>query len=183
MSLISDFELAWKSFEDKITADIARDAMKHTITDVDSLQASYQRLIRLWEDPSKVQSGFLRKWSASAPTLERGILGILRNFRFHEVKDVQRPTSVPYLLGAVILAVAGGIIGYALPGNMFPKALLGQIPVIVLAIVIFSVVGGGILKSLYEVALDRACKRVVNQYIAQVEQLHKSLRNFCDRIS
>lgn len=183
MSLISDFELAWKPFEDKVLSYIARNTSKGEITDKDDLNAFYVRTIRMWEDPSKTQAGFLSKWKSKTPELEAAFMKILKEFEFQEPESIEKPNSIPYIIDTLIVTIAGGIVGFFIPKTSFLKVHLGNIPVIAIAVIIFSIVGGGIIKSLYEAALSKSCRDVSKQYNEQLEKLHAKLRDSCKHVS
>lgn len=77
MSLISDFDLAWKSYEDKLASYTAQNVMNHKLTDADDFNHHFQRTIRMWEDESKAQGGFVTKWENACSGFRKKIISIL----------------------------------------------------------------------------------------------------------
>lgn len=179
MSLITDFELAWKPFEDKIKSYIAKNTLDNEVTELGDLISFYKRSIRMWEDPSRVQCGFLSKWKDSAPALESDFMSALNGFEFKESENTNKPSSAIFIGGTFIVSIIGGIVGYILPKSSFLKLHLGNIFSIIIGAVVFSAVGGGIIKALYDNAVEEACKESARQYDEQIEMLHDELLTLC----
>ncbi len=182
MSLITDFELAWKPFEDKIISYIAKNTSGNKFTELDGLQSFYNRLIRMWEDPTRVQCGFLSKWKTVFPELEKDFVSILHEFEFQEPENTKKVSPAISIGGTVIVAAAGGIIGHILPESNYLKVHLGNIPVILIGIFVFSAVGGGIIKSLYDNAVRKSCQESAQLYNEQIEKLYAKLLDLCKRL-
>lgn len=183
MSLVTDFELAWKPFEDRLIAYVADNTSKNKVTELDDLISFYNSSVRMWEDPSRVQCGFLSKWKAAVPTMEEDFMGILREFVFEKPENIKTISPVFFACGTLLTSIAGGIVGYLLPKTSFLKSHLGIIPAVIIGAVVFTVFGGGIIKALYENVARRACNDIGEQYKRQVEMLHRKLQALCKQFS
>lgn len=183
MSLISDFEMAWKPFEDKLTSYVVKHSFKNEIIELDDLISFYNRSVRMWEDPSRVQCGFLSKWKGASTDLERDFMEILQNFRFQEPVRIKKVSAAIYVMATLVVTFAGAIVGYLLPKSNFLKLHLGNVPVIIIGAVVFAVAGGGIIKALYDNAVTKTCKEVTAQYTEQIESLHIKLQTLCKQVS
>jgi len=179
MSLISDFDLAWKSYEDKLTSYTAQNAMKNKLTDADEFNNHYQRTIRMWDDESKVQGGFVTKWDNASAGFREKFMAILNGYRFESAKELKKVSPVPYVGITVALSVIGGIVGYLIPGNFILKKLIGNIPVVLISIVVFASAGGSIIKALYENSVAKKCEQCTRHFYSQIENLHQKLQDFC----
>lgn len=183
MSFESDFEMAWRPFEDKLISYIATNTAKYVLTDFEELRVFYNQTLRVWEDPSKVQYGFLSKWKSQIPGFEAAFMEIIRNFEFQEPELTKRPAGMYYAMATGITAVVGGAIGYLLPNSFFLKAHFGNVLVVIIAIFVFSIVGGGIIKSLYDAAVIKYCKNAADQYYGQIKTLYKMCFDLCKKFS
>ena len=117
MSLISDFDLAWKSYEDKLASYTAQNVMNHKLTDADDFNHHFQRTIRMWEDESKAQGGFVTKWENTYPGFREKFMSILNTYRFESANNFKKTSPVPYIGVTVALSIIGGIVGYFIPEN------------------------------------------------------------------
>lgn len=181
MSLISDFDLAWKSYEDKLTSYAAQNAMKNKLTDADDFNNHYQQTIRMWDDESKVQGGFVTKWDNASPGFRDKFLSVINGYRFEPACNLKKVSPAPYIGIAVALSVIGGVIGYFIPGNFILKKLIGNIPVILISILVFTSAGGSIVKALYENSVAKKCKQCAGHFYSQIENLHMKLQDFCSK--
>lgn len=181
MSFESDFEMVWKPFQDKLVSYVARNTAKHIMTDIDELRAFYKNALRIWEDPSKVQCGFISKWKSGRPGFEAAFMEALYNFEFQEPKIQNRPVSIYYAAAAGIAAAVGGLTGYLLPQNSFLKIHLGNWPTIIIAVLVFYIIGGSIIKSLYDAAVMKYCRNAADHYYGQLEALHKLCCSLCKK--
>ena len=179
MSMLADFELAWKPFEDKLNSFLVNSVANNELVDDESFRSFYAQALRAWEDPSKVQCGFLSKWSAAAPAFENNFLAILRGFKVEVPPDIEKPSVALYIGGTCLATVLGALIGVLMPKTSFLKAHFGTGPVILIGAALFTAIGGGIVKSLYENKVREVCKNSTRQYTEQIEQLYTMLQNFC----
>lgn len=179
MSLISDFDLAWKSYEDKLTSYVAQNAMKNKLTDADEFNDHYKKTIRMWDDESKVQGGFVIKWDNTSSGFREKFMAILNNYRFESDDNLKKVSLAPYAGITIALSFLGGVIGYFIPGSFILKKLLGNIPVILIATVVFASTGGGIVKALYNNSVAKRCEQSAKYFCSQIENLHMKLQDFC----
>ena len=181
MSLISDFDLAWKSYEDKLASYTAQNVMNHKLTDADDFNHHFQRTIRMWEDESKAQGGFVTKWENTYPGFREKFMSILNTYRFESANNFKKTSPVPYIGVTVALSIIGGIVGCFIPENFILKKLIGHVPVILISLAVFAFVGGGIVKALFENSVGKDCRESAGYFQAQIESLHMKLQNFCSR--
>lgn len=181
MSLISDFDLAWKSYEDKLTSYVAQNSNNNKMINADDFNNHYKRTIRMWDDESKVQGGFVNKWDKEFPGFRNEFFSIMNDYQFQTVEAHKKPSFIPYIAILVAIMAAGGIIGYLIPASFILKRLIGNILVVIIAVIVFAVTGGGILKALYENSVSKSCSQFAVQFNSQIENLHTKLRNLCSK--
>lgn len=183
MSLSSEFELAWKPFEDRIKSYIAGNTAKNTVIELDDLHSVYNQSIRMWEDHTRVQAGFLTKWRREYPELEQNMLSQLKKFSFTVPEKQQNSSPFLYISMATVCTVLGGVVGWIIPETNFLKIHLGHFPVVAIGAVIFAIVGGGIIKSIYDNSVNKNCKVIAEQYYEQLNTLHVELQDICKHYS
>lgn len=183
MSLVMDFELAWKPFEDKLTSYIAKQTSQNEMIEPEDFTSFYHRSLRMWEDPARVQSGFLNKWKTVSPALEKDFMDILRRFRFEQPQSGKKVSPVLFAVIMLIVTIAGAAAGYLLPKTGFLKSHLGNIAVIMIGAIVFAVVGGNIVKAVYDNAVGSMCRDAAGQYHKQLQALHDKLLALCKQVS
>ena len=177
MSLTSEFELVWEPFHEKLLSEVLDSTGKNTLPNLDDINAFYTRMLRMWEDPARVQCGFLKKWGHEYPGLEEDLLEVLHDFRFQQVGADKKQSSAAVVGGALAAAAAGGCIGGVLPETNVLKAVLGNVPTILIGAAVFSMIGGSIAQAVHSNAVHRAGKEAVDLYKMQLFSLHSNLCN------
>lgn len=179
MSLISDFELVWKSYEDKLTSYVAKNSMNKKFTDADDFNSYYKMTINMWNDELKAQGSFLNKWNKQ--DFCREFMKVLNTYSFENLYNQSFPSPIPYAFITLAITILGGIIGYLLPADIFLKKYIGNILVIVIAMIVFAITGGSIIKALYENSVIQKCNDCANTFYSQIQILHDKLKDICKK--
>lgn len=179
MSIISDFDVAWKPFADRIKSYI----IQNPSAELAEIQSFFNRTVRMWEDPSRVQYGFLERYKRNAPMIESEILALLKAFRFNGQEGDRKVSTLPY--GCVTLGsgAVGGAVGMLLPEASFLKKMIGVVPTTVVGVLLFSAVGGSIAKSMYDNAMKEKSEAQSKFYVDQIDELYESICSVCNKYS
>lgn len=179
MSLISDFEIVWKSYEDKLTSYIAQNSMNKKFTDADDFNSHYKMTIDMWNNELKAQGSFLNKWDKQGFRTE--FMKVLNTYSFKNLNNQSLPSPIPYALITLAVTILGGIIGYLLPADIFLKKHFGNILVIIIAMVVFAITGGSIIKASYDNSIIKKCNDCANTFYSQIQTLHNKLKDICKK--
>ena len=179
MSIISDFELVWKPFEDKIYSYIVSNPSAQSA----DIQGFFNRTVRMWEDPSRTQCGFLDKYSRKEPLMGSEIRSALKEFQFGAPEEAGKVSLLPYGCASAGAGALGAIIGILLPKASLMKKVLGAVPTVVLGALLFSALGGGIAKSMYDNTLLEKSQAQSEYYRRQLQELHETICALCKKYS
>lgn len=179
MSIQQDFNQVWQPFADKLLSQLAEETARGQLSEVEVLQQFYVYSLRMWEDPGQVQGGFLRKWQRTSPDFVDRFLNQLRGFHFANPAQSTRISPMPYVGGTLAATAAGCTVGNLLPATNFLKATIGTVPAMAVSGAVFAMLGGGIIKALYENKVEAECKLLQEHYALQITQLHDRLEDFC----
>ncbi len=181
MSLVSDFELAWKSTRAAVSAALLQEQKERNEVTVECAEQAWRRELRHWSDPMRPQGSFLKGLAKKNPTCAQKLKTAMEAFSFREVQLPPVPSGVPYAAGSVVCAVLGALVGFVLPATFFLPRLIGRVPTVLLGAVLFAGVGGGLLHTVRQVKAEAARADCSRLYTDQLDALHKMLRELCEK--
>lgn len=181
MSLVSDFELAWKPTAAAVSAALLKEQKEHNAVTLKCAEQAWKRELLHWHDPMRPQGSFLKGLEKKNHACAQKLISAMEAFAFQEAVMPALPSGVPYAVGGVICAALGALIGFVLPATFFLPKLIGRIPTVLLGTTIFAGVGGGLLRTVWQVKAETVRADCSHLYTNQLDALHKVLRGLCEK--
>lgn len=181
MSLQSDFENIWKSVKSVIRGKLIREQEETNAVTLKNANKAWYHEKQNWQDPMQIQYNFLRSVEKKNPECARQIKDAVDQFSFHKVKLAELPSTVPYFTGTIVSTSIGTGIGYFLPDSSFIVNLIGRTPTLILGGMLFTLLGGNIMYSLWKNKSIEARNNSADLYAAQLEPLRQTLLELCQK--
>ena len=179
MGFEKDFEHAWKPVSDGITAQLMKEKREKNAVTPETAAAALAREKESWNDPLRLQYGFLESMRKKAPACARLFQETLEGFRFAQAPLPPLPGKFPYVAGAVGAAAAGGAAGALLPAEFFLVTVIGRVPAVLLGTAVFGGIGTTLSKTLWQSRAEEARKDCAKPYLDQLQTLHDTLSAIC----
>lgn len=181
MSLVSDFELAWKPVRAAVSAALLRELKEHNTVTLDCAEQTWKRELHHWHDPMRPQGSFLKGLEQKNPACAQKLMSTMETFAFQRAQLPPVPSGVPYVAGGVICAALGALVGFVLPDTSFLPRLISRIPTVLLGTALFAGLGGGHLHTMWQLKAEAVRADCSRLYTDQLDALHEVLRELCEK--
>ncbi|MCD8021106.1 MAG: hypothetical protein LUF92_16475 [Clostridiales bacterium] len=172
------FDLAWNAMFYDLMDSITSEVEALGNISVESANHMYKNSCGRWNNPASLQYSFLSIIEKESAEKKTCFLEKLNAFSFDPV-PLKKVSTLPYIAGTVVAAIAGGFIGSIIPKPKLFGHLIGRIPIVIILAIVVGGVFGGLLVTALSNKTAEAKEQQIDGYRRQLTVLKKDLEEIC----